>query len=309
MDPSKEIERIRASKGELYSVLGLAANPPPTEGEVKKAYRKLALLLHPDKCGVDGADEAFKAINHASSVLSDPEKRKMYDVSGVDPDSPEGKQGQTFGTGPVFQHGGFAEELNPVLLHEWFFEDAAKNGDTDVEFVAGPYFRRLFKRKPFAMDGDKKKTKKASPKKPVHALPRWAHYLQLIPALLLVLQSLYFLSVGFYSYFWTIDSSVSKGSFNWQPDAAYSMERNTSLNHVRYFMNPDTFSRYYENTMADRDTLKPLEARIETQHEHKSYLLAQTKKSMFSNFVDEDKLQAVNAFHMVNCESLKSWNK
>jgi curved DNA-binding protein len=68
---------------DLYSVLGVAKN---ADGDVlKKAYRKLAQKLHPDKNPGDKQAEArFKAVNHAYDVLSDPQKRKLYDEFGED---------------------------------------------------------------------------------------------------------------------------------------------------------------------------------------------------------------------------------
>ncbi|KAJ3294520.1 hypothetical protein HDU79_010827 [Rhizoclosmatium sp. JEL0117] len=323
MDAATEIQRIREvkGKGDLYGVLKLAAQPPPSESEIKKAYRKLALLLHPDKCSIDGADEAFKAINHASSVLSDPEKRKLYDVNGIDPDSPEGKaHGETFGTGPAFNQDGFAEQMNPNVLYEMFFSDVSKAkkdlklDDFNIAFEAGPYYRRLFKRKPFNRDTNSKD----KPARKIDAAPRWVHYMQLIPAGILIIQSLYFLSMGLYSYFWTLDPSLSKAAFAWEPHAGFTLARNTSLNHVQYFVNPDMYARYYESHES-RSALDTLEEGIEAQHyrtisyqclqehEHKSYLLSKTKVSMFSNLVDEEKLKTANLFQMTSCEELKAW--
>lgn len=54
------ISRIRRSKGDYYKVLGVERSAD--EDEIKKAYRKLALKLHPDKCQAPGAEEAFKGL-------------------------------------------------------------------------------------------------------------------------------------------------------------------------------------------------------------------------------------------------------
>jgi hypothetical protein len=63
---AKEVQRILREK-DNYAILGIAQNSD--EDVAKKAYRKLALKLHPDKCGAPGADEAFKRISNAFKCL------------------------------------------------------------------------------------------------------------------------------------------------------------------------------------------------------------------------------------------------
>jgi molecular chaperone DnaJ len=66
---------------DYYSLLGLKKNA--SEGEIKKAYRKLARKYHPDvNPGNKEAEEKFKSISQAHEVLSDSEKRKIYDEFG-----------------------------------------------------------------------------------------------------------------------------------------------------------------------------------------------------------------------------------
>ena len=71
-------------KKNYYDILGVGKNA--TDKEIKSAFRKLSKKYHPDVCNEEGAEEKFKEINEAYSVLSDSEKRNMYDTYGtIDP--------------------------------------------------------------------------------------------------------------------------------------------------------------------------------------------------------------------------------
>jgi molecular chaperone DnaJ len=66
---------------EFYDVLGVSENA--SADEIKKAYRKKAMELHPDRHGGDKQKEAeVKKLNDAYSVLSDAEKKSNYDRFG-----------------------------------------------------------------------------------------------------------------------------------------------------------------------------------------------------------------------------------
>jgi len=85
---------------EYYKLLGVARDA--SEADIKKAYRKLAMELHPDRNPDPAAEARFKEVTEAYEVLRDPEKRAVYDRYG--------KAG--FSRQPGFHHVDLSEALN-----------------------------------------------------------------------------------------------------------------------------------------------------------------------------------------------------
>ncbi|MFT7464372.1 MAG: molecular chaperone DnaJ [Pseudohongiellaceae bacterium] len=95
-----------AAKKDYYELLSVGRES--TDAEIKKAYRKLALKFHPDRNeGDTESAERFKEVSEAYEVLSDGEKRKVYDRFGHD-----GLKGQGF-------HGGGSQHAQDIF--ESFF--------------------------------------------------------------------------------------------------------------------------------------------------------------------------------------------
>jgi molecular chaperone DnaJ len=143
------------SKRDYYEILGIGRSA--SDGEIKSAYRKLAMKYHPDRNpGDKTAEEKFKEAAEAYAVVADPEKRAMYDrfghagVSaaagaggGFDPSVFTGFEdilgglGDIFGFGDVF--GGGRRRSGPQrgadLRYdlEITFEEAARGAETSIQ--------------------------------------------------------------------------------------------------------------------------------------------------------------------------------
>ncbi|KAL2261306.1 hypothetical protein VTK26DRAFT_4422 [Humicola hyalothermophila] len=99
-----ELELKKSQRKDYYKILGIEKNA--TDTEIKKAYRKLAIVHHPDKNpGDPNAEARFKDISEAYETLIDPQKRERYD-SGIDLQDPS----------DMFGGGGMAGGIDPEIL-------------------------------------------------------------------------------------------------------------------------------------------------------------------------------------------------
>lgn len=141
-----------AEKRDYYDILGIKRDA--SAETIKKAFRKLAKKYHPDSnAGNPQAEQMFKDANEAYSILSDPEKRKLYDRFGhaaFDPNSAaygttggSGASGDPFGSGfgGAGQGGAWHYQSGPGGYAEYHFtgDDMGDMGDIFGDMFGGMF--------------------------------------------------------------------------------------------------------------------------------------------------------------------------
>ena len=134
------------AKRDYYDVLGVGRNADAKE--IKRAYRKLAKKYHPDmNPGDKNAEQKFKEITEAYNILSDDEKKKLYDQYGFAAFEEGAGAGGAYGGGQGFHgQGGFGSGFGGFGqggsgYHEYHFE----NGNMgDMGDIFGDIFGNMF---------------------------------------------------------------------------------------------------------------------------------------------------------------------
>ncbi|KAG4029658.1 hypothetical protein MFRU_015g01920 [Monilinia fructicola] len=308
----------RCSPTAFYDILGLEeVKTTVTETEIKKAYRKLSLLTHPDKNGHEHADEAFKMVSRAFGVLSDKDKRAQYDRYGGDPDSRSGggaPQSHPFSAfsqrsaGGAARPGGrsmFEEEISPEEMFRRFFTAGGFGGggifDDQPGFVfnmgGGPGIRV------HQFGGGRPRRRPRDPNAPQAAPASLIQTLiNLLPLLLLFVLPI----IG--SLFSGGGSSGPTMRFD-NPVPPHTAHRVSSRMNVDYYVNPTDIKGFSTHKLAqlDRqaevDYVSQLKAGCEYQVQQRNHLL-QEAQGWFSN--DMDKIQRARDMPMTSCKKLES---
>ena len=111
-----EIELKKSKRKDYYKILGV--DKDAGDKEIERAYKKKAAVLHPDKTQGDKDKEAqFKDCLEAKEILTDPQKRQMFD-QGVDPNDPTSVMSGGFPGGMGGMGGGV--QLDPEILMQMF---------------------------------------------------------------------------------------------------------------------------------------------------------------------------------------------
>jgi len=293
------------------------------EADVKKAYRKLALALHPDKNGAPGADEAFKMVSKAFQVLSDSQKRAIYDRSGGDPESRFGGMSSSgmssgFQTSP-FAGATFEGELSPEDLFNMFFGGGGFGGG--AAFSSGPVFTASFGPGGFRTTRVHTSRTRPQEQQQEQATPR-SLFVQLLPLLVLFAFSLLSALPNLFSTPPTPDPR-----FSFEPSSRFNMERTTQSLGIQYRVNSAEFSRHPISAEIARSgqsdkplpmpALQRFEESVDRAFTRETYAVCQhgldskqRRKDQAIGFfgigADWEKVKQIEAETVESCETLKA---
>ncbi|KAG9335509.1 hypothetical protein JZ751_004534 [Albula glossodonta] len=179
--------RIKRCK-DFYEILGVSKDA--SDEDLKKAYRKLALRFHPDKNCAPGATEAFKAIGNAYAVLSNPEKRRQYDL---------GEATQTESTPHPTAHArpshhrnfyrDFEADISPEELFNAFFGGRFPTGNIHVYSNRGATYAHYYQPRRRPRMNERREEDVEENRSQVLICNSFTAFLQLLPVLVLVLIS------------------------------------------------------------------------------------------------------------------------
>lgn len=278
------VTKVKTAGGDFYKVLGVEKTVD--ENGIKKAYKKLALQLHPDKNGAPGADEAFKVVSKAFSILTDADKRAAYDRYGGDPDNARSAagaaaagRGNPFGGmgGAPFRGGGmYGDEIDPNDLFNMFFGGGmgmggAQFGGTTFTF-GGPGMRTHQFRQ------HRPGQRRAQEPQNANIL------LQLLPLLVLGLFSLLAYAPSLFS--------TPDPSFTWSPSSTYKTQRMTSKHHVPYYVNDNQFNNHpFVTGETSKKDLAGFENRVENAYKQAMYSSCERSREY-----QENRLRATRGF-------------
>ncbi|KAK3683443.1 hypothetical protein B0T22DRAFT_385273 [Podospora appendiculata] len=321
LEQKQAVLRIRRCKPTaFYEILEIQKSC--TDSEVKKAYRKQSLLTHPDKNGHEHADEAFKMVARAFSVLGDKDKRDKFDRFGTDPDSRFGQQQQQQspfsgfanrggGGGGGQQEGMWGDDISPEEMFARFFGGGGGGGFNagpfGGAFDAGPGFVFNFGGGPgvrvHQFGGPRPRARPRNPGQPEAETSIFGTLMGLLPILLL--------------FIFPLLSSLFAGDATTSiPDIAYEQPKHPQVLrrempdlHVPFFVNPKDVDLWTESKLKTLDKqaqllyMQGLRGECQKELERKQRMRDEAQGWFFQ---DPDKMAMAQALHMPACRRMES---
>ena len=132
------LQEFNSVQKEFYHLLGVPRSA--SQEEIQQAFRKGARTFHPDVSSEPNAEERFKLINEAYSVLSDPEKRALYDRYGENWEQAEQFDSARGSQDSFRHHGGYYGERNRNSQGSYFYHGSGAEMGPDYEEILRDLF-------------------------------------------------------------------------------------------------------------------------------------------------------------------------
>ncbi|KAK9479911.1 hypothetical protein V1514DRAFT_326824 [Lipomyces japonicus] len=321
------VNRVRKCKHfEYYAILDIERTAE--DGEIKRAYRKLALLMHPDKNGAPGADEAFKMVSKAFQILSDKDKKRAYDATGTDPDSrasgmPSGfsRRSSAAAGGGGFGGGGmYGDDISPEELFNMFFGGGGGGGGPGFQtgfggfggpgvrihsFGGSPFTQFQFGGRGGPQAGHQQRQQAGGGDGDTISFKT---LVQLLPLLILfifpLLSSLFDSGSSSNDSFWR-----NQAHFEFTPAAPYTSQRVTPKYNVPYYVNPKDLTNLNDKRLSQLDQraensyIRVLRNKCDIEHDIRQRKIEDSQGWFF---VDEKKYEKAINMKMESCDALKS---
>ncbi|KAI1939135.1 Chaperone protein dnaJ [Ophidiomyces ophidiicola] len=306
--------RVRKCATTAYYEI-LSVEKTATDSEIKKAYRKLSLLTHPDKNGYEGADEAFKMVSRAFQILSDSDKKSKYDKFGGDPDN---RFSGASASSPFGGFGGFSQgrgnmyedEISPEELFNRFFGGGGFGPFGGGMFEAGPSFVFNMGGGPgvrvhqFGGARPRRRPREANQQSDATPANGLSSLSQFLPLLLLFLFPL--LSSLF-------SGSTSPGpSFRFNtPAPPHTLHRKTPKLKLNYYLNPIEVEDYSPRKLRQLDQKVEIDYVSNLRYECESEVRARDRMIQDAQgwfFPDVEKMKEARKLELRSCKKLESLN-
>uniref|UniRef100_A0A1L8EI59 Putative molecular chaperone dnaj superfamily n=1 Tax=Haematobia irritans TaxID=7368 RepID=A0A1L8EI59_HAEIR len=275
---AEQLEAVRKVKKckDYYEILGVTKTS--TDSEIKKAYKKLALQLHPDKNRAPGAVEAFKAVGNAVAILTDPEKRKHYDLYG------SSETHISSGGGGGGGHGG--------MRNGYYSTNDFGYYEVNAEEIFNMFFGSGFPQQNVYMRSNRRRQQQREERENQSSSSALINLLPILVLIGLSMMSSFFISDPIYSL---------------TPSHKYSVKRETNSMKIPYYVKDNFYSEYQGSVgrleeSVEEDFINHLKLSCSRERNYRDSMLAKAR-----SFGDRELFRKAQNINMPSCDNLQKY--
>jgi DnaJ family protein B protein 12 len=287
-----------------YETLGVGKTASDTE--IKTAYKRMALTIHPDKNHAPEATEAFNAVRRAFNCLSNTDSRAFYDRNGVDREearnrAARGESAPGGAGGGSEEADGSEQDITPEDMFNMFFNPGYANryrsrGRRTYYYNSGAQQRQAQAHAQQHAQGQAQAAQE--PRSP------YAQLLHLLPLLMLLLFSLLNAMAP---------GAQEEQAFSLERSSVHTIMRTTDTLGTRYWVSNNFQRRYgrdyramaHIDAQVEREWLKSLDTQCQTQKTEQKRAAQEAKKFEGAPTEKNELLRKAHNYPMPACDKLR----